>query len=191
VRLLFREEGVSTIVVVGGSGDYFDVADCVILMDSYIPLDVTDGARTIADKYRSERTREGGNAFGALRNRVPLPGSFDARKGRKSVRISAKGTRTILFGKHTIDLSAVEQIVSASQTRSIADAIIYLRDRYMDGRRNVRELLELLEKDLERKGLDIFRPGKMGDYELPRRYEVAAAMNRLRGMNVLPDSAGE
>lgn len=36
------EQGVSTVLVVGGCGDYFDVADCVVAMDSYRAMDVTD-----------------------------------------------------------------------------------------------------------------------------------------------------
>ena len=34
VRPLWEEHGVSTILVVGGAGDYFDVADSVVMMDS-------------------------------------------------------------------------------------------------------------------------------------------------------------
>ena len=38
VRQLYQEYGVSTILVMGGSGDYFDVADTVIMMDTYTPM---------------------------------------------------------------------------------------------------------------------------------------------------------
>ena len=41
VSLLYDEYKVSTILVVGGSGDYFDVADLVIMMDEYVPIDVS------------------------------------------------------------------------------------------------------------------------------------------------------
>src|SRR5690606_257438 len=40
--------GVSSILVLGGSGDYFDVADTVIRMDNYRPFEVTAEARRIA-----------------------------------------------------------------------------------------------------------------------------------------------
>ena len=45
VRSLHRDHGVSTIVVVAGSGDYFDVADTVVWMDAYRPREVTADAR--------------------------------------------------------------------------------------------------------------------------------------------------
>jgi len=190
VRLLSRDLNVSTVIVVGGSGDYFDVADCVVMMDSYVPKDVTEAARGIARKYRAERVREGGSSFGKISNRLPVPASFDASKGRKSIKISAKGTSGILFGKHLIDLSSVEQVVSPSQTRAIADSIIYLRDRYMDGRKSLSELLDLLERDFSEHGLDVLCSGKAGDYARPRKYEVAAAINRLRGMVMKAGSHG-
>ena len=39
--------GVSSILVLGGSGDYFAVADTVICMESYVPRDVTAEALAI------------------------------------------------------------------------------------------------------------------------------------------------
>lgn len=40
--------GVSTVLVIGGSGDYFEVADTVICMDSFKPKNVTAEAKRIA-----------------------------------------------------------------------------------------------------------------------------------------------
>jgi len=43
--------GLSTIVVVGGAGDYFDVADTVLLLDNYTVVDVTERAKQIAAQH--------------------------------------------------------------------------------------------------------------------------------------------
>ena len=48
VRSLYEEKGISTIIVVGSSGDFFDIADTVIQMDSYVPLDVTEKAKSLS-----------------------------------------------------------------------------------------------------------------------------------------------
>ena len=48
---LRRSLGVSTVVVVGGVGDYLDVADRVILMEDYEPSDATPRAREVASKF--------------------------------------------------------------------------------------------------------------------------------------------
>ena len=39
---------VSSVLVIGGSGDYFAVADTVIMMDAYVPKDVSAEAAAIA-----------------------------------------------------------------------------------------------------------------------------------------------
>src|SRR5699024_12384061 len=49
------ELGVSTILVMGGSGDYFAVADAVIKMEAYVPYDATDEAKANMKEYPSER----------------------------------------------------------------------------------------------------------------------------------------
>lgn len=43
--------GVSCVLVVGGSGDYFEVADHVIAMESFRTTDVTRQAREIASRF--------------------------------------------------------------------------------------------------------------------------------------------
>ena len=48
VRELHDALGVSTVLVLGGSGDYLDVADTVVAMRRYEPHDVTAEARDVA-----------------------------------------------------------------------------------------------------------------------------------------------
>ena len=181
VKQLYLDLGVSTILVMGGSGDYFDVADTVIMMDEYLPRDRTEAARSIAQSYSTRRKFEGGERFGTVKDRRPLPDSFDPRKGKKNqARISARSIDSIAFGRHYIDLSQVEQLVDISQTRAIGDIIHYAVKNYMNGERTLREILDLVEADLDRDGMDVICPYLKGNYARPRRYEIAAAINRLR-----------
>jgi predicted ABC-class ATPase len=83
VRQLYTDYGVSTILVMGGSGDYFDVADTVIAMENSQPYDVTEKAKAIALANRTERTPEGGEMFGQITSRIPLPESIDPRPARQ------------------------------------------------------------------------------------------------------------
>lgn len=186
VRFLFNDLGVSTIMVIGGSGDYFDVADTVVMMDEYKPRNVTKDAKKIALKYQTNRQFEGERHFGEIRPRVLLPNSFEPQRGRK-VKVGAKGLETVQFGYYQIELDYVEQLVDISQTRAIADIIYYAWKRYFDGQRNLREVIERVERDIESYGLDVISPfanGKPGDYARPRKYEIAAAINRLRSLEV-------
>ncbi|NQT92600.1 MAG: ABC-ATPase domain-containing protein, partial [Lentisphaerae bacterium] len=183
VRQLASEKSVSTVLVIGGSGDYFDVADRVLCMLCYEPKDVTAEACEIAERHKAERKPEGGESFGAVRDRTPLAAGFDARKGRREAKISEKGLNAIAFGVHHIDLSAVEQLADTSQTRAIGDAIHYAV-RYMDGTRTLREVVERVMADIEEEGLDILSDRPAGDYARFRGQELAAAINRLRTLQV-------
>jgi predicted ABC-class ATPase len=184
VGSLHDDLGVSTVLVMGGSGDYFDAAGRIVMMDSYSPVDVTGRAAEIVSGSGTRRRPEGGTSFGIVTPRVPLPGSFDPSRGRREVKIDAKGLRSILFGRLSIDLSAVEQIVSVSQTRAIGDIIHYYARRYAERAFPLREGLERVLEDLGREGMDLLSPFREGDYAMPRIFEIAAAVNRMRSLTV-------
>jgi predicted ABC-class ATPase len=178
------ELGVSTILVMGGSGDYFDAADLVVMMDAYEPRDVTAAARRIAGRGRPSGRREERDGFGPLSARGPLRESFDPRRGRSAVAIDAKGPNMVLYGRHPIDLSAVEQLVSRSQTRAIGDIIQYFSTHHAHRGVSLREGLEAVMEEIGRSGLDILSSYQSGEYALPRMFEVAAAVNRMRTLRV-------
>jgi predicted ABC-class ATPase len=184
VRQLHDQHGVSSVLVMGGSGDYFDVADTVIAMDAYVPRDVTAQAQAIARKYRAERRPEGGERFGEVTPRVPLARSLDPSKGRREVKITARGVKTILFGRSEIDLAAVEQLVDPGQLNAIGQALYYARQHYMDGARSLPEILDAVMDDIDRSGLDVLDRRLVGDLVCFRRTELAAALNRLRTLQV-------
>jgi predicted ABC-class ATPase len=183
VRQLWDQHGVSTILVMGGSGDYFDVADTVIAMDAYRPRDVTAEARAIAESHRSERRREGGVQFGALRHRCPDGRSLDPRRGRRAESVKSLGVRTVLFGVEEIDVSAVEQLVHPGQLRAVGAALLALRDR-ADGATPLAALLDGVEELVTLHGLDALSPWPVGNLSGFRRFELAAALNRLRTLRV-------
>ena len=47
-KQLYLDRDISTILVLGGTGDYFDVSDKVIQMNKYVPMDVTEKAQEIS-----------------------------------------------------------------------------------------------------------------------------------------------
>lgn len=184
VRKLYTDLGVSTVLVMGGSGDYFEVASTVIMMDNYRPRCVTERAKEIARQCTSRRRDEGGETFGRVTPRAPLPGSFDPSRGRRDVKIEAKGLHHILYGTTSIDLSALEQLVDQGQTRAIGAMIHRYATRYADGYRTLRDGLELLMKEVEEEGLDCLLPQKVGNLAMPRIFELAGAINRMRTLKV-------
>ena len=90
--------------------------------------------------------------------------------------------QTVQFGTETLDLAAVEQIVHRTQTRAIGAALDYGRRRYIDGRRSLSEILDLVMADIGEQGLDVLDGRRTGALTQFRRHELAAAFNRLRSM---------
>ncbi len=191
VRSLYQDHGVSTILVIGGSGDYFDTADTVIAMDHFIPSDVTQAAREIADQYRSKRRPEGGGNFGTKQKRMPISESLDPSSRKREVYLKAHDINTIAFGDEKIDLSALEQLVEKSQTRAIAHALLYAKNRYMKDKASLTEIADCIMKDIAARGLDALTKEKFGDLAYFRRFEWAAALNRLRSLKVRPTKSNK
>ena len=183
VRGLYAEMGVSTILVIGGSGDYFDVSDLVILMDRYEPYDVTERAREIASGQPTERSVQDPGRDIRVRSRIPLSGSLELT-GRRQ-KIKSRGVDAIRYGDTELQLDDVEQLVDPNQTRAIAEIIRYAR-RYMEGDRTLREIIYLALSDMDRNGLDGLSSyrGHPGEMARPRGLEIAAAFNRLRVLRV-------
>ena len=180
VSQVFQDYGTSTILAMGGSGEYFDVADCVIMMDEYRPIDVSSKVRSIVEYCPSLRKQEGGNCFGTIEQRRPLANSFDTSWPRNQVKVKINGLGKLRYDNINIDLSALEQLVDTSQTRSIGYAISYLATHYFQTNLTLKEGLFQLMKDLDKKGLEILSPFKVGNLARPRKYEVGMAINRMR-----------
>jgi predicted ABC-class ATPase len=184
VRQLYQDRGVSTILVMGGSGDYFEAADTVIWMNNYRPFGVTDQARTIAEKFPVHRLAEGGNEFGEITDRRPKSESFDPSRGNREVRIDAKSLETLVYGEQFVDLFFLEQLVETGQTRAVGRIIHLYASKYLMDNPCLQEGLEKAMAEIEEKGLDILMPYPVGNLTKPRIFEIAGAINRLRSLQV-------
>lgn len=100
------------------------------------------------------------------------------------MKIDTKGTRTILYGYTTIDLSYLEQLVDPGQTRTIGLMIHYYCEHYLEKSKNLREGLIKVMEDVRENGFDILLPYKVGNLAMPRIFEVAGAINRMRTLKI-------
>ncbi|MGB3309890.1 MAG: ABC-ATPase domain-containing protein [Nodosilinea sp.] len=180
VRQLYTDYGISTVLVMGGSGDYFDVADRVIALDEFVPQDVTEQAKAIAAEYKTDRDREGGQSFGSLTPRTVRPDSIDPSQGNRSVKLRAQNVDQLQIGREAIDLSAVEQLVESGQVRAIAAAIVYAQRYRMTATTPLAEAIAAVMADIAQHGLDCLTERPVGDLVCFRGLELAAAINRLR-----------
>jgi len=177
IRQLRDRLGVSTVLVMGGSGDYFDCADTVIQMQDYIPLDVTEKAREIAASHVTGRREEHESDLERPRIRALDSRSVDptVKKGKR--KMQGKGVDHLVFGREDVDLRAVEQVADGSQVRAIGQLLAALGDAGGTVADPPGWLRERLEGGEWHRLFD--RPD--GDLALPRVFEVMAALNRLRG----------
>ena len=178
VRELYTQHGVSSVIVMGGSGDYFDVADTVIMMDSYEPRDVTNEARALAEPTKAYQ--DSSTPFGMHTTRRPGANVLNPARGNRDMKINSREIDDLLYGEHKINLANVEQLIDIGQTRSIGLMIYYFAQRYTADCENLVSGLQQVMRDAEQQGLDIFSEYKVGNLALPRLHELAAAINRIR-----------
>jgi len=177
VRPLFTEKGVSTILVAGGSGAFFDVADYVIAMNSYVPSDVTSAAHELADYDPTAQTSS--KVFG------PEPQRRLRRQQLERKPAKAAGTNAIRYGKQEVDLSAVTQLVDAAQVSGLAHTFDMIME-WSDGHSDLAELVDDVCREMDVQGIDALSPhnGHPGLYARPRRQEIFAAVNRYRRLEL-------
>ena len=145
VRPLFDEQGISTILVMGGSGDYFEAADTAIAMTHYRPQNVTEQVKDIAAKYHTGRQPDPQSPLTPPTPRYLLPDSLDPSRGKRAVKWQVRDDDEIIFGSDEIDLSAVEQLVDTGQLRAIAEAMVYLKQDYPHSNQTLAQLLDDIE----------------------------------------------
>lgn len=168
------ELDISTIIVMGGSGDYLDVANTVIQMHDYQAVDVTEKAKQVIAQHPTQRHNESEESLQTFRpralNRVALMNILTDGK----FRVSAKGKDSLRFGKEFTDLSALEQIESADEVNAIG--WLWFQLAQLPGWCNnpAKEIEEMLSGEWHAS------LPKQGDLAKPRTLDVMAALNRMR-----------
>ncbi|EHH2566918.1 ABC-ATPase domain-containing protein [Vibrio parahaemolyticus] len=174
------ELDISTIIVMGGSGDYLDVANTVIQMHDYQALDVTEKAKQVIAQHPTQRHNESEESLQTFRpralNRVALMNILTDGK----FRVSAKGKGSLRFGKEFTDLSALEQIESADEVNAIG--WLWFQLAQLPGWCNnpAKEIEEMLSGEWHAS------LPKQGDLAKPRTLDVMAALNRMRKSQFKP-----
>ncbi|MFA0611252.1 P-loop domain-containing protein [Vibrio sp. 10N.222.49.B4] len=180
---LREEMDISTIVVMGGSGDYLDVADTVIQMHDYQAVDVTDKAQEVIAQHPTQRTNECETALETFvprsLNRAALMNILTDGK----FRVNAKGKESLRFGKEFADLSALEQLESTSEVNAIG--WVWFQFAQTPGWSNnpAKEFSAILSDEWH-----VNMPN-YGDLAKPRVLDVMAALNRMRKSQFKPSNS--
>ena len=181
IRALHRERGISTLIVMGGSGDYLDVADQVLIMDSYRLVDATAQARQVCDSQPRVDTSLPDFPLPAQR----LPQSPEAKR-RGPSRTRALGTQRLVLDRHEVDVADVSGLVDEGQALAVAWALRALLEHHFDGHTSLPQALAQAAKRLDDVGLDALGEAHPAFLVRPRLVDVGAAVNRLRSLQVNP-----
>lgn len=181
IRALHRERGISTLIVMGGSGDYLDVADQVLIMDSYRLVDATAQARQVCASQPRVDTSLPDFPLPAQR----LPQRPEAKR-RGPSRTRALGTQRLVLDRHEVDVADVSGLVDEGQALAVAWALRALLERHFDGRTSLSQALAQVTKRLDDVGLDALGEAHPAFLVRPRLVDVGAAVNRLRSLQVNP-----
>ncbi|STB01065.1 ABC-ATPase domain-containing protein [Clostridium baratii] len=184
VRSIYEEKDISTIIVVGSSGEYFDIADTVIQMDNYEPKDVTLKAKELSTGAILNRIKNRDIKVNIDFDRKVLKGSIE--KGPKGVKIKTLGIDGLSINKEDINLRSVEQIVDREQVTSMGNMMKWAEDKIINNNLTLIEVTDRILDEVKEKGLIQMSgmKGGSGNLALPRKQEIMAAFNRYRKLKI-------
>ena len=104
-------------MVVGGLGDFLDIADTVIVMDNYEPVDATEKARAIVKEYPSMRVQEVIHELEEPMGRFWVSKSLHVSKPKVKVPSLDK----LIYGKQEITFYGYDMIGTYSQLHLIGE----------------------------------------------------------------------
>ena len=179
-KSLYKRLGISTILVAGSCGDFFDIADLVIQMDSYEPYEVTAKAKELS---RGKISLRDDLDIHIDFERVLSKGSIS--EGPKGIKIKTLGKDGLSINRENIDLKSVEQIVDSEQINTIGMTIKFIEDKYSGKDLTVERIVDEIEKELTKSliGIDNIKGGN-GSLAMPRKQEILCAINRLRTLKI-------
>lgn len=180
VRELYESYGVSTILVAGSSGEYFNKADKIIQMDEYHTFDITEYARDIAQKH-------GYHAKKSVEKDVAMPNFNRCARVNKDwigewAKIKVNGKNAVSINRDSIDTRYLEQLADEEQLRMIGYLFVYMNQSIFGRNNTLQDSAEKLAQMLEKNGLkDIFQGKKIPcNLAMPRKQELFMCINRFR-----------
>ena len=190
---LYEKAGISTILVAGSSGAFFHIADTVIQMDQYEPVDITEKAKNLCGQFPimqetarpfvlpdSHRVMEK-DRNGAVKRRDYRCG--EVKKGEpERLKVKTLGVDGFMLGKQNVDLRYIEQLIDSEQTAALGLLLKYTVEHLVDGKRTISETAQWLEQKLEQEGMVFAAEHGVisGGYAIPRIQEIYSCLNRYR-----------
>ena len=186
MRQLYEELGISTILVAGSSGAFFEISDLILQMREYEPIDITRKAKEAAEAT-SEKLELPDPLKIAPDRRLPFP-NREVTESRK-VKVRGNGTDAVSLGHESVELRFVEQVVDNEQTNLLGALLRSLEEQYFNGRDTLPKCVNALYDKLEKQGFSACSQGGAtgsipGNLAMVRPQELWAMVNRYRGLRL-------
>ncbi|WP_425263988.1 hypothetical protein [Thermosulfurimonas dismutans] len=118
--------------------------------------------------------------------RIPARRVLSDNLPLKGIKLKVLGLEALSLNREKIDLSAIEQLVCPDQVRTLGLALLKVREKLYAGKLLYEAVLEV-EDEIKSRGLLGLSEEARGDLAFVRRFEVAAALNRLRTLKARPE----
>ena len=180
---LYHKYGISTILVAGSSGSYFHKADCIIQMNRYEPVEITEFAKEQAKQFPlpEQELKEAESPDFARRVRADKMIKEDNR-----LKIKTMGRDGISINRETIDVRYVEQLADSEQLATLGYLLKYANCHLFDGKKTLQEVVDALCAVMDEKGMAAICESSYLPCGLakPRRQEIFACINRYRRLGL-------
>ncbi|WP_244834199.1 ABC-ATPase domain-containing protein [Clostridium sp. BJN0001] len=182
-KLIYKELCISSVIVVGSFGGYFDIADTVIKMDNYIPYDVTLDAKSLMSGDILKRIKDSNENINIKFTRVIKKGFIPISK--KGVKIKATA-QNILINRSSIDMSYVEQICDSKQLLCLGYILKYIDEKLADNKKTVQEIADEVLNLLQKDGFNFLFSGNFKLYNLAmvRKQDIISCISRFRDLKM-------
>lgn len=191
VRSLWKKNNISMIFVVGGLGSFLQKADTCLLMDNYQCKDISSQVREKLGKIIEGKHK----SLNFVANRRLSADNFNPsyinQRLKKEVPIRIKDLRNaprqLEYGMDLINLESLPQLVEAPQIKSIGYCLLKIKQQMQHQTNKPQTItywLHWLINNLENEGLPFLQPSYQGSLSMPRKYEIAAAINRIRSLKI-------
>ena len=187
-RDLYEKAGISTILVVGSCGSYFYIADQIIQMDNYCPVDITEKTRKLLKEYKKPDCKAEGFALPSEKRSISFGSSVVRRKNYRGTgmveeheKLKVMGRESLMLGKEQLDLRYLEQLADREQTQTLGYLLKYAKEQYSGKTTDLTALMESLIRKLEKEGIGSVSGQKEipAGMAMPRRQEIYACFNRF------------
>jgi len=189
MRQLYDAKGVSTILVAGSSGAYFEVSDCILQMKEYEPADITEKAKKISVGSDTHGlTGAGASAppdeLTDWRDlRIPQANK-NVTESRK-VKVKSAGTDAVILNHESVELRFVEQVVDSEQTNLLGVMLRFLEENRFNGRTSLEDCVNAVYKSYSSQSFEAVTSGQIpGNLANVRVQELWAMVNRYRGLKL-------